>query len=95
MPDPAPARTEWRPQQAAHVVGRYEARTFDEATGLPDPQSFDVTCERCGQRWAGQCTSGNIRRNVLQFAARHLHADPLAAPTVTRPGSLRTNGDDQ
>jgi hypothetical protein len=95
VPDPTHVWTEWRPQQAPHVTGRYELRVIDPETGLPDPQAFEVACGKCGGRWKGSCLSGNVRRNILQFAARHLHADPLASPKIDRPGSLRTNGDDQ
>ena len=93
---------EWRPVHAPHVRGEYQLRTIDEETGLPDPQSFRVECEhvndagsRCGARWAGECTSGRVREKIQMFAARHLHRDPLQAPRVERPGSLRTKPEDE
>jgi hypothetical protein len=102
--DPAESKwVAWSPSQHAHVKGEYTERTFDLKTGLPEPQDFRVTCEyvdpqtgqACGGKWGGSCSSGAVRRHIQLFAASHRHADPLAGPRIVRPGSLRTNGEDQ
>ncbi len=82
---PSNLTEQWKPQQAPHVEGRYEVRTADPATGMPEPQAFEARClfvsesgEVCGQRWRGSCSSGRVRQNILSFAMRHLHRDPFA-----------------
>lgn len=92
---------EWSPAHVPHVKGRYRPRTYDPETGLPEPQDFEAECghvnehgSRCGGRRVGSCTSGQVRARIQEFAARHVHDDPLAAPRVERPGSLRTGEKD-
>ena len=102
MPDESERWLEWSPSNVPHVKGRYTERVIDQVTGLPEPQRFEVVCQYvdaagkpCGQAWKGDCSSGLVRRHVQAFAARHTHADPLAGPRIIRPGSLRSNGEDQ
>lgn len=96
-PETQPAATvleswvEWRPGFALHVIGRYTVRTFDE-DGNPEPQRIEAACGVCGATWQGQCLSGQVRTHIARFGAVHAHRDPLAAPRVVRPGSLRTGG---
>ncbi len=90
-----PVWIEWRPTNVPNVVGFYTERTLDPETGMPEPQEFRVACETCQAVWKSTCTSGIVRRHIQQFAARHQHRDPLDAPRVVRPGSLRSNGDDE
>lgn len=72
-----PARwEEWSPSFAPHVKGRYEERQFTD--GLPEEQKWQVTCEKCGARHQGTCSSGAVRTHIKRFATLHLHADPLA-----------------
>lgn len=79
---------EWTPSWGgSHVKGRYSERTFDG--GLPEPQRVECHCEKCGARWVAACTSGSVRSHIAKFAAVHAHKDPLKAPIVQRPGSLR------
>ena len=79
---------EWRPDWARHVVGRYEPRRYED--GQPLPQKVVMHCETCGADWQAECPSGNVRRHIQNFAHAHAHRDPLAAPTVVRPGSRRS-----
>ena len=81
---------EWSPGFAKHVLGRYTVRTFDPETGLPEPQRIEARCSVCGATWQGECLSGQVRTHIARFGSVHAHRDPLAAPRVTRPGSLRT-----
>ena len=79
---------EWRPDSAKHVVGRFEARTFDE-DGFPEPQDIAIECEVCGKKWRTVCNSGAVRTWVARFAASHMHRDSLEAPRTEAPGNLR------
>lgn len=92
---PEPVWIEWSPNNVPHVVGRYTERVVDLETGLPDPQDFEVVCRTCVARWKGSCSSGSVRLHIQKFAARHQHRDPLAAPRIVQPGSLRSNGEDE
>ena len=78
---------QWRPPFASHVVGSYTKRELDPETGQHESQKWKARCERCGQSYEGWCDSGQVRRHIARFATQHLHADPLAAPRVRRPGS--------
>jgi hypothetical protein len=86
--EPQPLIERWSPQMTPHVEGRYAVRGFDEQ-GFPKPQPFLCKCSVCGDSWGSICMSGNVRSHIVSFAARHLHRDPLAAPDVQRPGSMR------
>lgn len=94
---PEPEWIQWSPANAPHVRGRYRPRKLDD-NGLPEAQDFEAECthvneagSRCGARRVSSCTSGRVRERIQEFAARHMHDDPLKAPRVERPGSLRTN----
>lgn len=69
---------EWRPQQAPHVLGTYEPRTWD-TDGSPFPQRIVMTCEKCGKTGQKLCTTGQVRASISAFAAAHLHRDPFQA----------------
>ena len=84
---------EFRPAFALHVLGRYEVRRFDE-DGMPETQLWTAFCERCQHLHHGACDSGQVRKHIQRFALVHLHADPLAAPRVVAPGSLRVGKPD-
>lgn len=77
----------WRPPWAAHVVGRYERRTWDEATGLPEPQQIEMLCEQCEAKWKTSCATGQVRRHIGAFAMVHLHRDPLEPVPPARRAS--------
>lgn len=81
----------WSPDWAPHVVGRYTKRTFDAETQLPEPQKVEIRCTfpGCNAEWKLDCSSGLVRDHVNNFAKSHTHRDPLAAPRIVRPGSLR------
>lgn len=82
----------WRPRWAGeHIEGRYTEREFDE--GMPEPQEIECKCTKCGATWKGQCLTGNVRGHIARFASQHTHEDPLKAPRIERPGSLRRGGD--
>jgi hypothetical protein len=84
---------EWTPRWVGpHVHGRYTKRTFDE--GMPEPQIFKCRCDKCGATWQGECLSGAVRHHIGTFASQHTHEDPLKAPRIERPGSLRRGGND-
>lgn len=76
-----------------HVEGKYAKRTFHADTGLPKPQPFLCRCSACGDSWGGMCMTGNVRSQIVAFAAKHFHADPMLAPKVQRPTSLRMRTD--
>jgi len=79
---------EWSPSWGgSHVKGRYTVRTFDG--GMPEPQRIECSCAKCGARWKGECLTGAVRKHIARFASVHAHVDPLEAPRVERPGSLR------
>lgn len=83
--------TNWTPHWVGpHVEGRYTDRTFDQ--GMPEPQEIECICHKCVARWKGQCLTGNVRGHIARFASQHTHEDPLKAPRVVRPGSLRRGG---
>lgn len=75
-----------------HVEGQYATRSF-QADGFPRPQPFLCRCSVCGATWGSLCLSGNVRAHIVNFAAKHLHRDPMAAEKVERPGSLRVKAD--
>lgn len=83
---------DWCPEWAPHVRGRYTERVWDPETKLHDPQTVEVRCTfgGCEATWRTTCQSGHVREHIATFARLHLHRDPLAAPTVVRPGSMRT-----
>lgn len=65
---------EYRPVQAPHVRGEYEAREIDPLTGHHEPQHVRATCERCGESWQMVCETGMVRGHVDRFAiVSHLH----------------------
>lgn len=84
-----PVWEEWRPDWAKHVLGRFTRRTVDPDTRLPEPQKVEIKCEQCGATWQVQCSSGLVRNHINNFAKSHAHRDPLDAPRIVRPGSLR------
>ncbi len=88
-PTPEPRWKEWRPKFAKHVLGMYLPRTYDRDAKMPDSQKWRVICEQCGQRFQGECMTGAVRGHISRFAVQHVHVDPLAAPRVERPNSLR------
>lgn len=67
--------TEWRPEFAPHVRGRYEEAVVED--GERQPQRFECDCEKCGAHYQNVCTSGAVRTRIVRFAAVHLHRDPL------------------
>ncbi len=73
---------EFRPRWAAHVVGTYEPRAYDE-DGTPEPQRIDMRCETCGDTHRVTCPSGAVRAWVNKFATLHLHKDVLDPTRVT------------
>lgn len=79
---------DYRPAFALHILGRYEQRQFDE-DGLPETQHWTAYCEKCNTAHQGACDSGQVKKHIQRFAVVHMHADPLAAPRVVAPGSLR------
>lgn len=79
---------EWSPRFAPHVKGKYTERTFD-LDHRPEPQRFEAHCTHCGQKWGGPCMTGAVKSHIARFAAMHLHRDPMHAPRVVRPDSLR------
>lgn len=86
----SPVWIKWTPSWVgSHVGGRYTERTFDAESKMPDPQVIMCTCSKCGAKWRGECLSGNVRSHIAHFATVHAHTDPLQAPRVERPGSLR------
>lgn len=85
---------EWSPEYAPHVRGRYTERVWDPVLRAHEEQRVEARCEVCGQEWKGWCTSGHVRDKVATFARLHLHRDPLEAPRVERPGSLRRKKED-
>jgi hypothetical protein len=68
--------TRWRPPAAPHVEGEWTDRVFDER-GMPEPQLIKMRCEKCGETWQTQCTSGLVRNHIQRFALIHLHRDVL------------------
>lgn len=87
-----PRRVEWVPQFAAHVVGWYDERRFDE-DGLPETQAWGAKCSVCNHEHKGQCDSGRVREHIQRFALVHLHNDPMAAATVVGMGSRRVKAE--
>lgn len=65
------ATEEYRPLWADHVVGTYE-REVDKETGLPEPTTVRMKCEKCGATHQHKCTSGAPRQWILRFATVHV-----------------------
>lgn len=87
----------WAPAWAvlygnALVWARYTRREWDAEAGMHQEQRIEARCFACGAEWRGGCSSGHVRDKIARFARVHLmlHVDPLAAPRVVRPGSLRS-----
>lgn len=68
--------SEWRPQHAPHVVGRWTQRVFDD-DGMPEEQRVEIRCEHpgCGAEFKRACISGLVQQHVQRFAIAHLHRD--------------------
>lgn len=82
---------DWSPEWAPFVLGRYTERVFDEETKMHEAQQVEARCtfSGCETAWRTSCQSGRVRDHIATFAKVHLHRDPLSAPTVVRPGSMR------
>lgn len=86
-PQASPEWRSWSPPFATHVRGEYERRTFDQETGMPNPQEIRMECTKCGAKWKTMCASGQTRRHIMSFGTVHLHRDPLKPePRVKKSG---------
>lgn len=81
----------WDPPISEHVSGWYTERHYDE-NGIGEEQHVLAVCRKCGVRFQRRCSSGQVRTHIQRFGAVHRHIDPLEAPRVVRPGSLRNGG---
>jgi hypothetical protein len=70
-------RFPYRPQFAVHVIGVYDERRADPATGEPEEQRIDMLCEQCKATHVVFCKTGMVRQHVVNFARVHLHRDPF------------------
>jgi hypothetical protein len=80
----------YSPSHAPHVVGVFTRRRYSE-TNMPLEQRWKVVCTKCGKYFQGGCMTGALKAHIARFGGVHKACaeDPLKAPRVVRPGSLR------
>ena len=88
MPEAAEEEA-WSPDWAQHVVGRWNKRRFDRATGEVEAQIVRMVCNQCGATYQVKCMSGAVRTWVTKFARVHFHGNPLDPAHVKRMADAR------